>query len=53
MHHRREVNSIECSAVEQLDLAAATFFGGGAEQCDGEPQLIGDGRQREGSTHGR
>ncbi len=50
-HHGR-VESVEGTAFEHEDLPAAALFGRGAEEGDGQPQVVGEGGQAEGGTDG-
>ena len=45
VHHHRGVDVIEVAGVDQVDLAAATFLGGCAEQGHRDVQFVGDGTQ--------
>ncbi|MPN05386.1 hypothetical protein SDC9_152636 [bioreactor metagenome] len=45
MHHQREVGVFPGAFSQQLDLAAAVFFGGSAEQLDAQPRVRGQWRQ--------
>jgi len=47
VHHHRGVDAGEGAALEHEDLAAAAFLGGGAEHSHGDPEVVGERRQRE------
>ncbi len=47
VHHQRRVHAGEGSAVEHEDLAAAAFFGRGAEDRQRDAELVDERRERE------
>jgi len=52
MDHHRGVHVAEVAGVDQVDLAAAAFFTRGAQQDDGNADLVGDGRESDGRAQG-
>ena len=53
MNHHRRVHVVEVAGIDEIDLAAAAFFGGRAEQRDLEIEFIRHCGQTNGGAERR